>query len=72
VAGPEDITSLVGAAGEHYCIIQLLLRARLAALTPRGASYADIMMRSPDGAITAEVQVKARLPRRARCHHRFD
>ena len=53
-------TSLVGAAGEHYCMTQLLLRGCLAALTPRGAPDADILMRSPDGAITAEVQVKAR------------
>ena len=27
-------TALVGAAGEHYCMMQLLLRGCLAALTP--------------------------------------
>jgi hypothetical protein len=37
-----------------------LLRGCLAALTPRGSPDADILMRSLNGAITAEVQVKAR------------
>ena len=59
-------TSLVGAAGEHYCMTQLLLRGCLAALTPRGAPDADILVRSPVGAITAEVQVKARSGRSGR------
>ena len=52
--------ALVGAAGEHYCMAQLLLRGCLAALTPRGAPDADILVRSRDGVVTAEVQVKAR------------
>lgn len=59
-------TSLVGAAGEHYCMTQLLLRGCLAALTPRGAPDADILVLSRDGAITAEVQVKARSGRSGR------
>jgi hypothetical protein len=53
-------TSLIGAAGEHYCMMQLLLRGCLAALTPRGAPDADILVQSLDGAVTAEMQVKAR------------
>ncbi len=53
-------TSLTGAAGEHYCMTQLLLRGYLAALTPRGAPEADILVRSADGAVAAEIQVKAR------------
>ena len=56
----KEPTSLVGAAGEHYCMTQLLLRGCLAALTPRGSPDADILVRSPDGTIAAEVQVKAR------------
>lgn len=59
-------TSLVGAAGEHYCMTQLLLRGCLAALTPHGSPDADILVRSPDGAIAAEVQVKARSGRAGR------
>jgi len=53
-------TSLTGAAGEHYCMTQLLLRGCIAALTPRGSPDADILVRSADSAIVAEVQVKAR------------
>ena len=53
-------TSLIGAAGEHYVMSQLLLRGGLAALTPRGAPDADILVASSDGSIQAEIQVKAR------------
>lgn len=56
----KESTALVGAAGEHYCMTQLLLRGCLAALTPRGSPAADILVLSPDGTIAAEVQVKAR------------
>ena len=56
----KESTALVGAAGEHYCMTQLLLRGCLAALTPRGSPTADILVLSPDGTIAAEVQVKAR------------
>ena len=53
-------TSLVGAAGEHYVMAQLLLRGCLAALTPRGVPEADILVARADGSVLAEVQVKAR------------
>lgn len=53
-------TSLVGAAGEHFVMAQLLLRGCLAALTPRGVPDADILVASADGLVLAEVQVKAR------------
>src|SRR5271156_4622411 len=59
-------TSLAGAAGEHYCMTQLLLRGCLAALTPRGSPDTDILVRGPDGAVAAEVQVKARSGRRGK------
>jgi hypothetical protein len=59
-------TSLIGAAGEHYCMSQLLLRGSLAALTPRGAPDADLLVHSADGLIAAEVQVKARSGRGGR------
>src|ERR1700761_5899150 len=53
-------TSLTGAAGEYYVMSQLLLRGCLAALTPRGAPEADILVARSDGPALAEVQVKAR------------
>lgn len=53
-------TALVGAAGEHYVMTQLLLRGALAALTPRGAKDTDILVTSTGGKVVAEVQVKAR------------
>jgi hypothetical protein len=57
-------TALVGAAGEHYVMTQLLLRGALAALTPRGAKGTDILVTSADGKVLAEVQVKARSGRK--------
>jgi hypothetical protein len=57
-------TSLIGAAGEHYCMTQLLLRGYLAALTPRGAPDADILVHSSNGTVMAEIQVKSRSGRR--------
>jgi hypothetical protein len=51
-------TSLVGAAGEHYVLAQFLLRGFLAALTPRGAPLADILVHG-DGTPVAQIQVKA-------------
>jgi hypothetical protein len=59
-------TSLVGAAGEHYVMTQLLLRGCLAALTPRGAPDADILVGASDGLVLAEIQVKARSGRSGR------
>lgn len=59
-------TSLIGAAGEHYCMTQLLLRGYLAALTPRGAPDADILVHSPNGTVMAEIQVKSRSGRHGR------
>jgi hypothetical protein len=53
-------SSLVGAAGEHYVMSQLLLRGCLAALTPRGAPEADILVGTADGSVLAEIQVKTR------------
>jgi hypothetical protein len=59
-------TSLVGSAGEHYVMTHLLLRGCMAALTPRGAPDADILVHSAGGAVMADVQVKARSGRSGR------
>jgi len=53
-------TSLVGAAGEHFVMAQLLLRGCQAALTPRGAAETDILVRNADATVLAEIQVKTR------------
>ena len=56
----KQATSLIGAAGEHYCMAQLLVRGYLAALTPRGVPEADILVYDPTGGVAAELQVKSR------------
>lgn len=53
-------TSLVGAANEHCVLAQPLLRGFLAALTPRCAPLADIVVHSSDWTPVAQIQVKAR------------
>lgn len=62
---PTDRTALekalVGPAGEHYVLYQLLRRGLLAAPAPERTPAVDLLVLSPDGeTITATVQVKAR------------
>jgi hypothetical protein len=53
--------ALVGPAGEHYCLAQLMLRGYLATPAPPGTPEVDILMLSPDGVtVAATVQVKTR------------
>lgn len=53
--------SLIGPAGEHYCLSQLLLRGYLATPAPPGTPEVDILVLSPDGVtVAATVQVKTR------------
>jgi len=53
--------SLVGPAGEHHCLAQLLLRGYLATSAPPGTPEVDLLVLSPDGVTTAAtIQVKTR------------
>lgn len=58
-------TSLVGAAGEHYVMAELLRRGFIAALAPQGIPNMDIVVTDPMGAQLCAVQVKTRLDRSA-------
>ena len=53
--------ALIGSAGEHYVLYQLLRRNLLAALAPRNAWAADIIVFSPRMTTGALVQVKTRI-----------
>lgn len=53
--------SLIGPAGEHYCLYQLLRRGFLATMGPPATPEVDILILSPDAVSTvATVQVKTR------------
>jgi hypothetical protein len=52
--------SLIGPAGEHHCLAQLLARGYLATPAPPATPEADILVLSLDGAIAATIQVKTR------------
>ncbi len=52
--------SIIGAAGEHYVMCQLLRRGMIAALAPAGVPDADIIVSNSLGSSLAAVQVKAR------------
>ena len=58
-------TALLGAAGEHYVMCQLLRRGMIAALAPPGAPEVDIIVSDRFGTSLAAVQVKARQNTRA-------
>lgn len=53
-------TSIIGAAGEHYVLSQLLRRGWIAALVPAGAPDMDILVTDKDGRKQCAVQVKTR------------
>jgi len=53
-------TALLGAAGEHHVMCQLLRRGLIAALAPQGAPNMDIVLTSVDGEILRAIQVKSR------------
>lgn len=53
-------TSLLGAAGEHYVMSQLLRRGYIAALAPAGVPNCDIVVTNDIGDRLFAVQVKTR------------
>lgn len=53
-------STLLGAAGEHYVLSQLLRRGYIAALAPIGVPNADIVVTDMEGQRLSAVQVKTR------------
>ena len=53
-------SSLLGAAGEHYVMSQLLRRGFIAALAPVGVPMADIIVTDDTGNRAAALQIKTR------------
>ena len=53
-------TTLLGAAGEHYVMTELLRRKYIAALAPQGVPNADIVITDIEGSRLCSIQVKAR------------
>lgn len=56
-------TSLLGAAGEHYVMAELLRRGFIASLAPQGVPNMDIVVADISGSQLCAVQVKARIGR---------
>jgi hypothetical protein len=60
-AKPVKVNSaILGAAGEHYVMCQLLRRERIAALAPAGVPNADLIVTDKIGDKMCAVQVKTR------------
>jgi hypothetical protein len=53
-------SSLLGAAGEHYVLCQLLRRGYIAALAPLGVPNADILITDTEGQRLVAIQVKSK------------
>ena len=53
-------STLLGAAGEHYVLCQLLRRGYIAALAPVGVPNADILITDTEGQRLKAIQVKTR------------
>jgi len=53
-------TSLLGAAGEHYIVSELLRRGHIAALAPQGVPNTDIVVTDLTGHRLCTIQVKSR------------
>lgn len=53
-------TSLLGAAGEHHVMCELLRRGYIAALAPAGVPNADIVVTDISGGRLCSIQVKTR------------
>jgi hypothetical protein len=53
-------STLIGAAGEHFVLCQLLRRGWIAALAPKGVPNADIIVTDIDGNRQCAIQVKTR------------
>jgi hypothetical protein len=52
--------SLIGVAGEHYVLCELLRQGYIAALAPAGVPNADIVVTNVEGSRLCSVQVKTR------------
>ncbi len=53
-------STLLGAAGEHYAMAELLRRGYIAALAPHGVPNADIVVTNIEGSRLCSIQVKTR------------
>jgi hypothetical protein len=53
-------TTLLGAAGEHHVMAELLRRGYIAALAPHGVPNADIVVTDVEGTRLCSIQVKTR------------
>lgn len=53
-------STLLGAAGEHYVLCQLLRRGYIAVLAPLGVPNADILITDADGQRLVAIQVKTK------------
>ena len=53
-------STLLGAAGEHYVMAELLWRGYVAALAPQGVPNVDIVVTDREGARLCSIQVKTR------------
>ena len=53
-------TTLLGAAGEHHVMAELLRRGYIAALAPQGVRNADIVVTDVEGSRLCSIQVKTR------------
>ena len=58
-------STLLGAAGEHYVMCQLLRRGLIAALAPAGVPHADIIVTDDIGDRLCAIQVKSRVDKGA-------
>ena len=56
----ESNTALLGAAGEHFIVCQLLRRGYIAALAPQGVPNTDIVVTDIEGHRLCTIQVKSR------------
>lgn len=55
-----SVSTLLGAAGEHYVMAELLRRGYIAALAPQGVPNVDIVVTDREGARLCSIQVKTR------------
>lgn len=53
-------STLLGVAGEHYVMTELLRRGYIAALAPQGVPNVDIIVTDRDGGRLCPIQVKTR------------
>lgn len=56
----KPTSAIVGAAGEHLVMGELLRRGHIAAMAPQGAPNMDILIADPSGQTLFSIQVKTR------------